>query len=108
MATVVLTPAQMEALGQLWFKAVTFHVVQQDRTVTVAEVGLNHGCDSRATAKLPTHHVGVRHVPVIITHRAPMIFVEDLYTTLAATVTIHHTNGWFACKKGRYIIAVLE
>lgn len=98
MAAVVLTPAQVGALGQLRFKALTIHVVQQDRTQTIAKIGLGLGRDGRAAAKLPTHHVGVGHVPVIITHSPPNICVEDLDTTLAATVAIHHTNDWFACK----------
>lgn len=95
MTTVVLTPAQVEALRQLQFRAFTFHIVKQDRTRTIAEVGLGLGCYRRATAKLPTHHGCITHIPVIITHCPPNSFVADFDTPLAATVTIHHTNGWF-------------
>lgn len=97
MAAVVFAPAQVEALGQLRFRAATLHVVQQDRTHAVAEIGLGLGRDRRAAAKLPTHHIGVGHGPVVITHRPPNVSVEDLHTTLAATVTVHHTDGWFPC-----------
>lgn len=97
MATVVLTPAQVEALGQPLFIADTLHIVQQDGTSTIAKVGQGLGRNSRATAKLPTHHFGICHVPVIIAHCPPNSFVEDLNTTLAATVTIHHTDGCLGC-----------
>lgn len=103
-ATVVLTPAQVEALGQLWFIAATFDIVQQDWTRAVAEVGLGLGCNSWATAKLPTHHIGIGHIPVVIAHCSPYIFVEDLDTTLAATVTIHHTNGRFAYRNKETLV----
>lgn len=93
MATVVLTPAQVEALGQLHFIAIAFHIVEQDGTRTVAKVSLRLGCDSQATTELPAHHVGVGHIPVVVTHRSPNVFVEDLHATLAATVSIHHANG---------------
>lgn len=95
MATVVLTPAQVEALRQLRFVSTTFHIVQEDRTRTIAKVGHGLGGTSPATAKLPTHYVGIVNVPVIIAHCAPDGFVEDLHSSLATTVTVHHTNGWF-------------
>lgn len=94
MATVMLTPAQVEAQRQLHFVAATFHIIQQDWTRTVAKVGLGLGCTSWSAAKLLTHHVGVVHVPVVITHCPPNGFVEHLHSTLAAVVAVHHTNGW--------------
>lgn len=65
----------------------------------MAKEGIGLGCNRCATSKLPTHYFGIGHVPVIITHCPPNIFVEDLYTTLAATVAIYHTNGWRNCKR---------
>lgn len=99
MAAVVLTPAQVETFWQPRFMATAFHIVQQDRTWTVAKVGLSLGCTSRTTTNLPTHYVGIVHVPVIITHCSPNSFVEDLYPTWAATVAVHQTNSWFGCTK---------
>ena len=98
MATVVLTPAQVEAVRQLPFIAATLHIVQQDRTRTVAEEGLGLGLDGWATSKLLAHHVGVHHVPVIVTHCPPEALVADLYTTLTAIVTIRQTDFWYGCK----------
>lgn len=95
MATVVLTPAQVEALWQQGFMASAFHIVQQDRTGTVAKVSLSLGRTCWATADLPAHHVGIEYVPVVITHRPPNAFVEDLYPTWAAIVAVHQTNGRF-------------
>lgn len=96
MATVVLTPAQVEAFWQQEFMATAFHIVQQDRTGTVAKVGLSLGCCRWAAADLPAHHVGIVHVPVVITHCPPNGFVEDLYPTWAAVVAVHKTNGRFS------------
>lgn len=95
MATVVLTPAQVEALWQQGFVATAFHIVQQDRTGTVAKVGLSLSRAGWAAADLPAHHVGIVHVPVVITHRPPNGFVEDLHPTWAAVVAVHQTNGRF-------------
>lgn len=95
MAAVVLTPAQVKAQRQLCLVTIALHVVQHDRARTIAKICLALGCTSRATAKLPTHHIGIEHVPVIITHRPPCSFVEDLHATLAAVVTIHHSDRWF-------------
>lgn len=99
MAAVVLTPAQVETFWQPGFMATAFHIVQQDRTGTIAKVGLSLGCTSRTTTNLPAHYVGIVHVPVIITHCSPNSFVEDLYPTWAATVAVHQTNGWFGWTK---------
>lgn len=99
MATVVLTPSQVKAQGQLWFRSAAFHIVQKDRARAVAKEGIGLGFNRRATSKLPAHYLDIEHVPVIITHRPPNGFVEDLYTTLAATVAIHHTDGWRACTR---------
>lgn len=99
MTTVVLTPAQVEALGQVAFCAAAVHVVQQDGPCTIAEVGLGLGRDSRTTSERSAHHVGVGHVPVIVTHRPPDGFVKDFHTTLAAAVAVHHTDGRFAWRQ---------
>ena len=98
MTTVVLTPAQVFALGEILFIAITFHVVQQDRTSAVAKMGHHLDFDGRATAELPTYHVGIIHIPAIVTHSPPDTFVIDLDTTLAAMVSIHQTGGLFACR----------
>lgn len=97
MAAVLLTPAQVATVGQLPLRTDAIHVVQQDRTRTIAEVGLALERDGLATAQLTAHHFGVEHVPVIVAHRSPNIFVEDLHAALAAAVTVHHTDGWCAC-----------
>lgn len=93
MTTVVLTPAQVEALGQVVFCTNAVHVVQQDGPCTVAEEGQGLGFDSRTTSERSAHHVGVGHVPVVVTHRPPDGFVEDFHATLAAAVAVHHTHG---------------
>lgn len=99
MATVVLAPAQVEAFGQQGLLATAFHVVQQDGTRAVAKVGLSLGRARWAAAHLPAHHVGIVHVPVVITHRPPNGFVEDLDPTRAAVVAVHQANGRFGCSQ---------
>lgn len=94
-ATVVLTPAQVEAFWQQDFIATAFHIVQQDRTGAVAKVGLSLGRSRWAAADLPAHHVGIVHVPVVIAHRPPNAFVEDLNPTWAAIVAVHQAKGRF-------------
>lgn len=95
MAAVVLTPAQVEALGQVAFCAPTFHVIQKDGTRTVAEEGLSLGRQSWAASDCSAHHVSVSEVPVIITHGSPHGFVENLYATLTAAVAVPQTDGRF-------------
>lgn len=94
MTTVVLTPAQVETQDQCLFGAGTVHVVHEYGTTTVAKVSKLRGSDWRAASNLSAHHFGVGHVPFVVTHRPPNIFVEDLYTTLASIVAIYQSNNW--------------
>lgn len=93
MSTVVLSPAQIEAVSQQPLTALTVHVVKQDGTRAIAEVSQWDGCHGWATPQLSAHHLSVLHIPLIITHRSPDVFVEDLHSALTAAVPVHHTDS---------------
>lgn len=93
MATVMLSPTQIEAVSQQPLIAITVHVVKQNGTRAIAKVSQWDGRHGRATPQLPAHHLSVLHIPLIITHRTPDVFVENLHTALTAAVPIHHTDS---------------
>lgn len=99
-ATVVLEPAQVEAIDELALVADAVHVVQHDGARAVAKVGQLLGRDGRPAAQLSAHHPGVVHVPFVIAHRPPQVVVEHLHAALATTVTIHHTDGRLSWRAG--------
>lgn len=92
-SAVVLTPAQVEAEGKLRLLARTRHIVQQDGDQAVAEESLVLGLDGGSAAQLSAHHQGIEHVPLVITHRPPEVFVAHLHPALAAAVPVHHPDG---------------
>lgn len=92
MATVVLPPAQVEAVSQVRLVSVAVHVIQQNGAASVAKVAGQFGFDGSATAELLADHLGVEHVPVVIAHRPPGVVVEHLHPAVAAAVPIHHTD----------------
>ena len=68
---VVHAPASAAALAQGGFLPAALHVVQQDGASALAEgEGPGHG-QRQAAAQLTTHHIGVHHVPVVVTDAAP-------------------------------------
>lgn len=97
MTTVVPSPAQVLAFDEWSFVAYTVYVVEEDRARAVAKEGLGLGRESRTAAKLPTHHMGIVHVPPIVTYCPPYIVVKDLYTTLAITDLAHQPNSGRTC-----------
>lgn len=93
MSTVVLSPAQVKAISQQPLIALTVHIVKQDGTRAIAKVSQWDSCHGWATPKLPAYHLSILHIPLIITHCAPDVSIEDLHTALTAAVPIHHTDS---------------
>ncbi len=93
MAAVMLSPAQIEAVGQLLLTAAAVHVIQQYGSGTVGEVSQRFDCDRRPTSHLSADHLSVVHIPVIITHRSPDGEVEDFHSALTAVEAIHQTDA---------------
>lgn len=95
---VVDAPASAAALAQRSFLPATLHVVQQDGASALAEgEGPRHG-QCQAAAQLSTHHVGIHHIPVIVTDAAPGAAVQDLQAPPAAARAPHQPQlcgeGW--------------
>lgn len=91
--TVVLSPAQAFAFGQVPLSSTAVDIIQQNQAGSVAEVGVGVRVDSATTAYLVAHHHGVVKDPVIITHRSPVSLVVDLHPALASILSIHQTDG---------------
>lgn len=89
----MLTPAQIEAVGQLLLTATAVHVIQQYGTGAVAEVSQRFGCERRPASHLSADHLSVVHIPVIITDRSPDGEVEDFHSALTAVQAIHQTDA---------------
>lgn len=68
---VVDAPAQTTALAQVCFTSSAVHIIQQDEPCALSEVRAAAHRHSHSAAQLLTHHVGVHHVPVVVTHCAP-------------------------------------
>lgn len=91
--TVVLSPAQAFAFGQVPLSSTAVDIIQQNQAGSIAEVGVGVRVDSATTAYLVAHHQGVVKDPVIITHRSPVPLVVDLHPALASILSIHQTDG---------------
>lgn len=87
--TVVDAPAQTVALAELGFISSAVHIIQQDEPRALSKVRATAHRHSHATVQLLTHHVGIHHVPVIVTHRAPCAVVAHLHPALTPVTTVH-------------------
>lgn len=86
---VVDSPASAATLAQSSFLTTALHVVQQDGASALAKGEGPRHRQCQATAQLTTHHIGVHHVPVIVTDAAPGTIMQDLQAPPAATWTPH-------------------
>lgn len=68
---VVDAPAQTTALAQVCFASSAVHIIQQDEPCALSEMRAAAHRHSHSAAQLLTHHVGIHHVPVVVTHCAP-------------------------------------
>lgn len=87
--TVVDAPAQTVALAQLCFISSAVHIIQQDGPRALSKVRATAHRHSHSAVQLLTHHVGIHHVPVVVTHCAPCAVVAHLHPTLTPVTTIH-------------------
>jgi len=93
MAAVVLSPAQVEAVGQASLAAAAAHVIQQDGPAAVAEGAEDGGGEGSAAAQLPAHHLGVGEVPVVVADGAPRAAVPHLHPPAAAPVPVRQPHA---------------
>lgn len=89
MVAVVDAPALIATLAQLRLFPTAVNIIEQDGPGALSKAGACAHCNSRTTLQLSAHHVGVHHVPVIITHRAPCTIVLNLNTALTPAPAIH-------------------
>ncbi len=101
MAAVMNSPAEAVTAGQTALLSVTVHVIQQNPSRAVAEVSVCRCTDSQSAADLLTHDCGVRHAPVIITHRSPAALIVDLHPALTAVPCPRQTYRSVSYSTGR-------
>lgn len=94
---VVDTPAPAATLAQRHLLPTAFHVVQQDGAPALAKGKGSWHRQCQATAQLTTHHIGVHHVPVIVTYAAPGATVQDFQASSAAAGAPYQPQ---LCKEG--------
>lgn len=90
--TVVDAPAQTSTLSQVCLPSFAVYIVQQDGPWALAilwDAAHHHG---QTTVQLPTHHVGIYHVPVVITHCTPCPVVPNLHTPLTPVTPVYQTH----------------
>lgn len=91
--TVVDAPAQTMALAEICFTSSAVHIIQQDGAGALSELRAGAYRHGYSTAQLPTDHVGIHHVPVVITHRAPCFIVAThLHPTFTPVTAIHQSH----------------
>lgn len=86
---VVDSPASAATLTQSSFLPTAVHVVQQDGASALPKGKGPRHRERQAAAQLTTYHIGVHHVPVIVTNAAPGATMQDLQTPPAAARTPH-------------------
>lgn len=84
MATVMNSPSEAVATGQLVLHPTAVHIVQQDESLAITEVGISGVSDNRTTSDLPAHHRCIFQSPVIIAHSPPAAPVVDFHPALTA------------------------
>ena len=100
-SAVVGAPAQTVAARQHELVAGAVHVVQEDLSAAVAEVGVAERRRGPAALDLPAHHLGVLQAPVVVAHRAPAAPVVHLHAALAAVPPPHQLDGAVAWREGK-------
>lgn len=88
MPTIMLSPSQVKAVGQLSLCANAIHVVQKDGPTAVAEVAQHGSPNGCAAAHLAAYNLCVGVIPVIITNGSPEVPIKDFHSTLAAAVPV--------------------
>lgn len=88
MVAVVDSPAEAVALAQLALVPFAVHVVQEDEPRPLSKERAAAHRHSHAAVQLLTHHVGIHHVPVVVTHRSPRAVVEYLHPALTPIAPI--------------------
>lgn len=92
MVAVVDAPALIATLAQVRLSPFAVNVIEQDGPRTLSKAGACAHCHSQTTLQLSAHNIGIHHVPVIITHRAPCTIVLNLDTALTTTPAIYQPH----------------
>ena len=104
-----MAPALARTILERIFLAGTLHVTQPYGTFPLTIFGLPCLVDGFHHSQLIADHLSVLYVPVLVAHRAPFPFVEDLYTASAVAFIRRNFEadvvGW---KKDRHRDVLLD
>lgn len=101
--TIVDRQAQVVAPPQAGLISQAPHIVQEDGPCAVSEQAATGGCQGQATAQLPTHHLGSRQVPQVVTHGSPCAVMSHLHAALTLASAISQTHLWQICGQGGWV-----
>lgn len=97
-ATVVILKAIVSAVYQEGLVACAVCIIQPDGTSPRAEECIRGCRNGSPTTYLPTHHLSIVHVPVIITHRAPLAIMVQLHSALTSVTASSKTHWVWSCR----------
>lgn len=92
MAAGTAVPRPGPAVLQRWLCPPALHLLQPDGAAPLPKCSLGQGRHRRATAQLPACHLGIPHVPRVVTHRPPGAAVPHLHSAGAPLLPSHGTN----------------
>lgn len=93
MSTVMLPPASVRAIKYWSLSSGASDIIQPDRIRSRAVCHLLRGQVSTGETKLTTHHVGVIHIPAIITHCSPLPTVINFNAAIVRPTTCQTDGG---------------
>lgn len=100
MTTVMNPPAQTVTAGQVTLMPITVHIIQQNQSGAIAEVGVGCFGDRFPAPYLLTHDCRVFHAPIIIADGSPVSLIVDLHPALALVRTPRQTYGTISYTTG--------
>jgi len=87
LVTTVVGPQLYECtLCEVWFVPAAVGIIQPDGPLALSKTGATWCRQHPPAAQLPTHHLGINQVPVIIANCAPLAPEEDLHPARAGAV----------------------
>lgn len=99
-ATIVASPGTDQAQRKGSLRPSTGHIIHPNLSCPLPKSSPNGGWQSWATAHFSAHHFSSRHIPAIITHRAPAAIVEDFHSARARAWAVYQPDldlTWSRC-----------
>ena len=91
--TLLILSADKRAVSQPTLVPITVDSVHDDWQIASAEFGRSFRLDGRSVGDLAAHDLGVICAPLVRTHRAPSVAMEDFHSAAESVRGVHQPHG---------------